>query len=931
MKDDNSNQKENNEKLKQENTNNIISSSEKEQCESYIDKFIYPDQALNQKFFPNKENYFGIKNMNIIISPSQSPILNYYAGLSPKKEELNNNNDFFINSSNNFSGKLSPYFNSNPSKFSNDQNPRKDTIISLNNNNNSNINEEESKTLQKKMEPLLRKTDYNNNFIKKSSLPLNNFEEKIEKQFEDNKDREKLEDNEETFTLTTDNFGEVLIKEQNLIKENEILQTQKKQSTDGNLINNLSIIKNSGHIENFGEKNNNESQSSENKILQNNDSLVENIINKKEFKPYIPHIYRNKSRYLKNTQNPNEQEINNNNESNQKEVYQDFTNYNLENITHQKTEQHFRFCKNNIDMENNNKFSMKSKNDFDDENLYNNFYYNGDYYKINNKEYKKKDYLKPGEIPSISSADIVTTITSNNKKIKRIDPNTYLNESIEYLSYNIFPLAKDQSGCRFLQEKLENDPASTIDHFYKSIIPYILPLSKDQFGNYLIQKLFYFLPNEKIQRIMEIISSSILDIGVNTHGTRVLQQLINFLSTKQLVNLFLSIIKPYIIPLLKDLNGAHFFFKFVNYHPECADEINKIIIENCSILATHRHGCCILQKIINGSDKNLRDNLINNLIDKCFVLIIDQFGNYIIQSILSLNKSKFCEVIVMKIIDNIAYYCKNRYSSNVIEKCFDYCGKKEKKKLIEKMSNPEILSELIVDEHGNYVVQKSLYYADSKDKEKILNIIKSLIPRIKSTTFGEKLLFKLNTFYPELNYNDYINEKNSLINSNKNIKNKEYKKKKKTNYYNNYNNEYNKFEYYNDFSITNHNGIINNKIENNNFYMNNYYIIHNNTINIKISPNSINILDNKTKNSIDINSLENNLININQNGLINIDNNNNNSTSKKKKKKKKGKKKKKIDERDKNKINSNKEENNSNIDINSNNYNIFNHNQSLKI
>ena len=135
----------------------------------------------------------------------------------------------------------------------------------------------------------------------------------------------------------------------------------------------------------------------------------------------------------------------------------------------------------------------------------------------------------------------------------------------------------------------------------------------------------------------------------------------------------------------------------------------------------------------------------------------------------------------MKIIDNIAYYCKNRYSSNVIEKCFDYCGKKEKKKLIEKMSNPEILSELIVDEHGNYVVQKSLYYADSKDKEKILNIIKSLIPRIKSTTFGEKLLFKLNTFYPELNYNDYINEKNSLINSNKNIKNKEYKKKKKTN------------------------------------------------------------------------------------------------------------------------------------------------------
>jgi hypothetical protein len=449
-----------------------------------------------------------------------------------------------------------------------------------------------------------------------------------------------------------------------------------------------------------------------------------------------------------------------------------------------------------------------------------------------------------------------------------------------------------------LQEKLENDPASTIDHFYKAIIPYILPLSKDRFGNYLIQKIFYFLSTEKIQRIIEIISSSFLDIGVNTHGTRVIQQLINFLSTKELVNLFLSIIKQYVIPLLKELNGTHIINKFVNDHPECADEINKIIIDNCSILATHRHGCSIIQKIIEGTDIILRDNLINKLIDKCFVLIIDQFGNYVIQSILSLNKTRYCELIIMKIIDNIVYYSKNRYSSNVIEKCFDCCGNKEKKKLIEKISNPEIISELIMDEHGNYVIQKTLYYADSIDKEKILNTIKTLIPNIKTTPFGEKLLFRLNSFYPILNYNGYIDERISLNNFNRNIKNKGYKKKdkkKKTNYYNNDNNEYNKFEYYYEKNIINHNVIINNQIENNNFDMNNYYTINNNTINIKISSNSNNMLDNNTQNSININSLENNnMININQTDLSNLDNNNNSTIPKKKKKKKKGKKRRKL-------------------------------------
>jgi CCR4-NOT transcription complex subunit 4 len=48
-----------------------------------------------------------------------------------------------------------------------------------------------------------------------------------------------------------------------------------------------------------------------------------------------------------------------------------------------------------------------------------------------NVENKKEDYKKTGKIPSITQDDIVTTITSNNKVIKRINPNIYLNESLE--------------------------------------------------------------------------------------------------------------------------------------------------------------------------------------------------------------------------------------------------------------------------------------------------------------------------------------------------------------------------------------------------------------------------------------------------------------------------------------------------------------------
>ena len=944
MKDDNAAQKEKNENQIQDYINNITSSPKQSQNDSYTNKLLSPEQTMNQKFFPSKENYFGIKtspkNTGRPISPVHSPILDYYAGLSPKKDELNTSpkNDYYNNlnlNPNNFSGKLSPNFNYSPSTIFNDQKSNKDVRNSFSNNftfQNFNNNEEDSKTLQEKMAPFVRKTDANN-FIRKSSFPSNN-DEKNENQFDEDED----EDNEEAFTLTFDNFDDDLLKDPKLILESDNLQIQKKPSTgmnsSSNIINNSNINNITEQIgTNLNEKNLIEKQEGEktnNSNSQIDENMVKNIINKKEFKPYIPNKYRNKAQNLNNIKNPVEGQMYSPYENNEMEEYLNFMNNDMENKIPENVEQYINFRSNNIGFENNNKFSL-DKNDFgkkqselDNENLYNNFYYNGDNYKISNfKEYKKKDYLKTGEIPSISAADIVTAITANNKKIKRIDPNTYLNESIEYLSYNIFPLAKDQAGCRFLQERLEKDPINTTEHFYKAIIPYVLPLAKDPFGNYLIQKLFYYLSPEKIKKIMEIISPTILDIGSNSHGTRVIQHLINFLSNKELVDFFLNNIKPYVIPLLKELNGTHIINKFVNEHPECADEINKIIVENCSLLATHRHGCCILQKMIEGSDKKLKESLINNLIDNCFVLIIDQFGNYVMQSILLLNESKFSSAIAMKICDNILYYSKHRYSSNVIEKCFDFCAKKEKKKLIEKIMTPEIISELIMDEHGNYVVQKALYYSDYKEKETILNIIKTLIPKIQTISFGEKLLMRLYSIYPQLNPNSHYEEgiaANDYIDNNyynkgykgKGNKNKG-KKKKKNNYYGDN-------EVY-DIKVSNNAD----KFDSNNKIMNNYYNINNNTINININSNPDNMGNNKITltnnnmvgNNININPLENNNMIDSQANIGKLDNNNdNNFEPKKKKKKKKGKKKKKIDEDNNNNINMNVNNNNDEKNVN---------------
>ena len=924
MKEDNQVTNEKNDNFYLGYINNIISSPKQKEKDPIFNLLSSPDKnQMNQKFFPSKENYFGIKtspvnNMGRSISPnSHSPILDYYAGLSPTGDSIgyySPKNDYNnVNTSNTFSGKLSPNFNYSPSNIFNMKQSNKDVRSNFQNfslNNNLNNNEDDSQTLQEKMAPFVGKTDINN-FIK---FPSNNVIDNKNEHQEEISNKDESDDDEETFTLRIDNFDEDFISESykhKSIQSQSSGSVQKKPSIDINLNNAL----NNNNLNNKVNQNNSnnilmtlqENQKNEIKDISQSKSLVKNIINSQNFKPYIPNKYRNNQKTINNIQNSyKEQAFPSYEGTNPVIDSQNYDDNNIQNMNPEKIGQYLNYDNNNnINLDNGNKFifdpknnynNNKNQNEYDNENLYNNFYYNGDNYKISNfKEYKKKDYLKTGEIPSIGAADIVTAITANNKKIKRIDPNTYLNESIEYLSYNIFPLAKDQAGCRFLQETIEKNPIPTTESFFKAIIPFVLPLVKDPFGNYLIQKLFNYLSPDQIKKILEIIAPTILDIGSNCHGTRVLQNLINHLSTKELVDCFLNSIRPYIIPLLKELNGTHIINKFINDHKECAEEINKIIIDNCSLLATHRHGCCILQKMLEGPDKKLRNQLINNLIENCFVLIIDQFGNYVIQRILLLNDKTSSSAIAVKICDNLPYYSKHRYSSNVIEKCFDFCGKKEKKKLVEKINSPEIISELILDEHGNYVIQKALFYADYKEKEAILNHIKPLIPKIQKAPFGEKLLSRLYTFYPQLNpnankagditLNDYVDYNNTFNNK----KNKKKGKKKKKNNQKNKNNNNDNDE--NDkIDINNNNN--NNSEMNNNVSLNNYFNINNNTINININSNN----DNNGNNQINI--LNNNNLVDNYSFQNTIDNNN--VVPKKKKKKKKKNKKKKTEEENNN-------------------------------
>ena len=140
--------------------------------------------------------------------------------------------------------------------------------------------------------------------------------------------------------------------------------------------------------------------------------------------------------------------------------------------------------------------------------------------------------------------------------------------------------------------------------------------------------------------------------------------------------------------------------------------------------------------------------LIDKLIEDSLLLIIDQFGNYVIQTILLIGDKKYGNKLAEKISSNVVFYAKHKYSSNVVEKCFDYCDGINLQILMNNVQKKENLIKLILDEHGNYVVQKVLSLSSSKKQRAMLSIIKTLFDKLKNLPYGERVINRIVTTYP---------------------------------------------------------------------------------------------------------------------------------------------------------------------------------------
>ncbi|KFK42201.1 hypothetical protein AALP_AA2G224700 [Arabis alpina] len=275
----------------------------------------------------------------------------------------------------------------------------------------------------------------------------------------------------------------------------------------------------------------------------------------------------------------------------------------------------------------------------------------------------------------------------------------------------VYLMAKDQHGCRFLQRIFDEGTSVDAMIIFKEVIAHVVELMMDPFGNYLMQKLLDVCTEEQRTQIVLVATSEpgqLIRISLNAYGTRVVQRLVETIRTGKQISLVKSALRPGFLDLIKDLNGNHVIQRCL----QClGTEDNKFIFDAatkyCTEIATHRHGCCVLQKCIAYSMRQQREKLISEISRNSLLLAQDPFGNYAVQFVIELRIPSAVAMMLTQLKGHYVQLSMQKFSSHMVERCLMHCPESRPQIVRELVSVPHF-DQLLQDPYANFVIQAAL-------------------------------------------------------------------------------------------------------------------------------------------------------------------------------------------------------------------------------
>ncbi|KAL4271293.1 hypothetical protein GQ457_13G006720 [Hibiscus cannabinus] len=219
------------------------------------------------------------------------------------------------------------------------------------------------------------------------------------------------------------------------------------------------------------------------------------------------------------------------------------------------------------------------------------------------------------------------------------------------------------------------------------------------------------------------------------------QLLIETLKTRQQISLVISALEPGFLSLIKDLNGNH----VVQHCLQClSSEDNKFIFvaaaKYCVDIATHQHGCCVLQRCISHSSGEYREKLVEQISSNGLLLAQDAYGNYVVQFILELKIPSATSTLISQFEGHYVHLSSQKFSSHVVEKCLVVLNAECRSKIIHELLSTTHFERLLQDPHANYVVQTALRVSEGPLHNSLVEAIESHKALSRNSPYSKRIL-----------------------------------------------------------------------------------------------------------------------------------------------------------------------------------------------
>ncbi|ETO10775.1 hypothetical protein RFI_26601, partial [Reticulomyxa filosa] len=337
-----------------------------------------------------------------------------------------------------------------------------------------------------------------------------------------------------------------------------------------------------------------------------------------------------------------------------------------------------------------------------------------------NNQQNRSQFCFPNKNPNPNSNSDSSEIMTKDSQ-SDISPRTP--SMIDHVVGRVCSFAKTQSGSRFVQEKLSE--TKYFQMFFEELQEHVPELMMDNFGHYAIEALFNHCNDEQRIVLVDNLRESMVTVACHKQGSFSIQAMMDTLSTTDQKQYLIQGLQMDIKKIILNHSGHYVILRFLTRfkYPD-TKFIFKAISQYALELATDHYGLRVLKDAVEQGQTQLPSQdllaVYMSIAKHTNSLVENQYGNYIIQHLLDVAPREVTDTIKEKMHGKFVRYSKQKFSSNVVEKCLKHSSAEVNKGIANKDWRRIIIQELltkvadlITDKYANYCLQTALETASS--------------------------------------------------------------------------------------------------------------------------------------------------------------------------------------------------------------------------